>query len=285
MKFKFLRKPTVAAVVVGLSLTLHAFGQQPAGSGSTISADVTVMILDDGVTGLQWVGDQESGLEGLEKAELFLVSGTRSRKVEVPFGTQSRAFSYSGPREMTFYHQPVSPDPNDPKPSVAAQVQLPADADDVLLVFVTENFERQLFRILPIDLSSSDVEPNTMRITNFSGQTIAWSVESQRGMLPTRQTATIPIDKDAIRVQVQLAVFHEEADRWLRIFRRRYRPFPGERYECLLLPRSGGDVTVRFIRDKITSRQNMKEHGGYQLPVDEPPMPEPDQNEGPREAG
>lgn len=274
MKFRILDKPIVFLLMCSLGFACYASGQNAGAGGSVVSADVSVMIVDDGVTGLRWVGDQESGLEGKGRAELYLLSGERSRRIEVPFGTQSRAFRYSGPREMTFYHQPISLNPDAAEPSVAARVQLPVDSDDVLLVFVTENFDRQLFRILPIDLSASDVEPNSMRITNFSNQQIGWSVESERGVLAAGQMATVPIDKDAIRVQVQLAIYLEEAGRWLRVFRRRYRPFEGERYECLVLPGSSDGVSVRFIRDRISSRQHMRERGGYQAPIKEPPVTE-----------
>lgn len=242
-----------------------------------VSTTISTMILDDSITSLQWVGDDENAIEGKGFARLYAVSGARSRQVDVPFGSPSRPFNYSGSREITFYHEPISPDPNAPKPTVAARVRLPQDSDEVLLVFVTEDFDKQLFRVLPVDLSASDVEPGTLKITNMAGQPLAWNVADERGLLRPSSSVVVPLDLEVVRVRIQLAQYDDDADRWRRAFNRLFRPHDGERYECLVLPRPGSGgrtLLVRFITDTIETRQAINERGGRELPIDEPPMPE-----------
>ncbi len=245
--------------------------------GENVRVAISTMILDDGITGNLWAGDDERGVVGKEYADLFVVSGERSRSLQVPFGTPSRPFVYSGPRDVLFYHDPVSADLSVPRPSVAAQVRLPSGVSDVLLIFITEDFADQRFRIFPVDISSDVAAAGTLRLTNLSPQTIAWNLGEDRGQIQSGSSVVVQAPTDSFQTRIRLARYDEDAGRWRVAYNRIVRPQEGQRYDCLILPqpRTGGaGIMVRFVADTPSVRSSLVDRGGVSMPIVEPPDPD-----------
>ncbi len=265
MKMRF--NKSIILICGFLLLLVEALAQ------NTVEVAVTTMILDDGVTTEDWVGDSIAGVEGLGAANLFLVSGGRSRAIAVPFGSVSPAFVYRGPREMVFYHEPVSVIADAPPPSISANVTIPDGADEVLLIFFTDNLEQQRFRVLPIAMDASRAKPNSMRISNYTNQDLAWMFGSERGQLEAGESASASISNQSITSRIRIAQFDAEANRWRIVFNRILRPGRGQRYECFILPRpgrGGEGVMVRIFTDHVDQRNRTTERGGVPLRVEEP---------------
>lgn len=261
---------------VGFSFVLMALSLLSV-RGESVRVAISAMILDDGVTSHLWAGDDDRRIVGKQNADLFVLSGERSRAISIPFGAPGRPFVYSGPSEVVFYHEPVSPDPYAPRPSIAGAVTIPDDATDVLLIFVTENFDAQRFRIMVLDVSSDATDGGTFRITNLSRQTIAWNLGENTGMVTPGSSVLVDAPEDKFQTRIRLAQFDRPAEQWRIVYNRVLRPQPDQRYDCLILPRPGSDeegIMVCFIADTPQDRSAIVKRGGVDLPIVEPPEPD-----------
>lgn len=250
-------------VFVGL-----AVGSKAAVDGS-VSVTISTIILDEGRTSGLWTGDGRVETHGA--ATMFLVSSERSREITIPFGTLSAPFQYTGSPVLNFFHRPLSPDPEDPLPDISASVRLPPNATDVLLVFVTDDFDGQTFRVVPLDISASAAPNNSIRIINFTGFPVAWNLFGDSGTLkPTGMTLLRHGSKEGL-YRLQFASFCRDSDEWRVRYNRRLRIIPDRRFEMILIPRPGGDgsFSVKVIRDFVEHRQRLSAEEDRELPIRE----------------
>lgn len=231
---------------------------------------LSALIVDDGVTGKYYIGndDSERGpiLPEVPSVPLFFMSDDTPRWMEVPFGNLSGLFVYRGPDELVFYHQPPSPDPDVPRPSVAARAALPDGMDNIVLLFFTENFDERRYRIIPLDDSEEAFPRNTLRIYNFSAVPVAIELGEERQQIAPRSLGFVPVATTGSYERLRMARYAEADSRWILDFSRRMRMREGTRATYLIFPRQGdsrGRVTVRKIDDPLVLRmRGMVASGG-----------------------
>lgn len=237
----------------------------------TVSVMISAIILDEGRTTGLWTGDGRSESHGA--ATLFLRSGEVSRELSVPFGTLSAPFHYSGPPVLRFFRRPLSPDPEDPLPEVTASVRLPSNASDVLLIFVTDDFDSQSFRIVPLDISPRAAPNNSIRIINFTGVPVAWNFAGKSGELTPGSMTLARVDEKSGLHRLQFASFCPDVNDWRVRYNRRLRIIPDRRFEMILIPRPGdsSNFAVTVIRDFVSYRQRLSAQDDRELPIHEAP--------------
>lgn len=265
MKFKALVRQIISCclLVVPLISALPAFGQQ-----GTVSVTISTTILNDGKTTGMWTGDGRTEEYGV--ATLFLFSGGKSRELAVPFGTLSAPFRYVGPSLLQFYKRPLSPDPKDPLPEVMSSVQLPAGASEVLLVFVTEDFASQRFRIIPLDISPDAAPNNSIRIINFTGFPVLWNLDGESGQLTSGSAILVETGDKRGYHRLQFASLSSKTNSWRIRYNRRINIVPNRRFDMILIP-SGADnnLSVRVLRDFVNYRRNLAAKEDRELPIRE----------------
>lgn len=265
-----------------LSISLMFSNGFAAVAEETVSPMISTIILDEGRTTGSWMGDGR--IESHGAATLFLRSGENSREITVPFGSLSAPFRYSGPPLLNFFHRPLSPDPEDPLPDVSASVRLPANASDVLLIFVTDDFDSQSFRIVPLDISPDAAPNNSIRIINFTGVPVAWNFAGESGNLNPGSMTLVRINEKSGLHRLQLASFCPDMDDWRIRYNRRLRIIPDRRFEMILIPRPGdsSNFAVTVIRDFVEYRRRLSAEDDRELPIHEAAPDAPVSIRGPR---
>ncbi len=240
---------------------------------------LSALIVDDGVTAEFYIGNDDSE-QGPIRPEVpsvpfFFLSDDIPRRIDIPFANLSELFTYRALDEVVFYHQPPSPDPDIPRPSVAARARLPDNLDNIVLLFFTENFGERRYRIIPLDDSEKAFPKNTLRIYNFSEVPVAVELGEQRQQIAPRSMEFVPVATTGKYARLRMARYNETDERWILDFSRRMRMRDGTRATYLIFPRKGsttGRINVRKIDDPLELRMKRLAHTGGE--PEEVPMPE-----------
>lgn len=272
------RATLLAAVCIVAFVGLEGVAaDEAAGSRSYV---ISGIIVNDGRFAEQYFGNEDAGIPAVEVVPLYYVSGDRVIEMGVPFGAMSSLHRYVGPQELVFYHSPPSLEPGDPKPTEGARVKLPADSAEVVLLFFTENFERRLYRVVPLSTSGRDFPTNAIRIYNFSSIPLSYNLEGKTQVLKPNALSTISLDPKETYQRLRVAQYDEEVDRWRPVFDRHLQVVDGLRSILLVLPRPGSDgrrLMTRFISENYNLQlrnlqredERTKEEQGDAANVDE----------------
>ncbi len=249
-----MRPPTMKILLVFLlllSASLNATGESSTAKfANDIQVVVSAMILDDGVTTALWVGDDDAEIEGASEVTLYLPSARGNQALVVPFGRLSDPVGYKGSRHLKFFKSPEL-DEGDRQTPVAS-ITLPEEIEEVLLVFVTDDFAAGAFRVLAFGLDEANAASESLRLINLSSLRLAWNLGEQEGVIRPLAVTQVSYADEGSRVRLRFARYIEEEGRWHVQYDRPLRLRPNRRYECIIIPRSGpdgGNFLVRIIAD------------------------------------
>jgi hypothetical protein len=243
----------VFAVIV-VSVAAAAEAAEAVYAPRTLSA----MIVHDGRFSEDYFGDEHAGVAAVEEVPFYIQSGETVVEMRVPFGHLSQLHRYRGPTQVDFYHSRPSLDPDVPRPSVGASVRLPPGSGDVILLFFTEDFDRRLYRVVPMDGSNRDFPENSLRILNLSQVPVAYELDRRQGQVSSNSSTVVNLDVAEPFQQFRLAGYDDEGERWRPIFDRYLQVLDGYRSTFLIMPRPGSDgsrLIVRAVQDNHRLRQ------------------------------
>lgn len=263
-------KNLLVQIIASLVLLVPLIAQETAQPQRTLS----MVIIDDGVNTVNYVGDSDAGIPETPYVPLYFLSNDTPRQVNAPFTNLSPFFHYRGPDTLTFYLSPPSPDPQAPKPPVAGTVTLPHGMTDIILLLVTENFADRRFRIIPIDESSSTFPENSIRLFNLSSLDVAFEIGGQRDSVAANTMKSVQVQSDEPFKRIRIGRFDQAANQWRLAYNRYTRILDGHRSTYLILNRPFGhsnQLFVQRIHDPVQLRTtNLRQTGGEPEEVDPP---------------
>lgn len=211
---------------------------------------ISAMILDDGVTTPLWVGDDDAEIKGAFEATVYLPSVEGHLALVVPFGRLSDPVHYRGSRNLKFFNTPAGGD--DDRPPPVAAITLPEGIEEVLLVFVTDDFTAGTFRVLAFGLDEKNAAPESLRLINLSPLRLAWNLGGQQGVIEPLAVTQVSYIEEVGRVRLRFAAYNAAEESWNVQYNRLLRLRRDRRYECIILPRpssAGEGFLVRIIAD------------------------------------
>ncbi len=222
------------------------------------SHTLSVSIVDDGINSIYYLGQEDEGIPPTPSIPLYVVSNNEPMLVDVPFASLSSIVRYQGPSKLTFYRSPPSPDPDAPLPPIAGTVQLPQTSSETVLLFFTEDFATRKYRILALNDSLASFPENSLRIFNFSSNTVAVELDGQHKSLSSNASHIVPLDISNSYQRLKIARYDDNASRWRLALNRSIRVRDGTRSTYLIFNRPGqgdGRIMIRRINDPVQLRQ------------------------------
>lgn len=218
-----------------------------------VRADLTAMIFDGGRDALRWTGDDGAGIRGVGGAVLHYSSGGEWSRIRVPFAVPSKDFRYEGPEVLRFYSRAwTEEDEQGPPPEPKAEVRLPSGSSRVLLLFLTRDFEKRIFDVVPVDYGVAAFPANHIRVLNLSSLRIACRIGEETAFVEPRASAVIPLAAADLRTRLRILQREGDEGKWKETTDRLIRHYEGQRYDCFVLPPANPGtprLVIRIVTD------------------------------------
>lgn len=230
-----------------------------------VRADLTAMIFDDGRDALRWTGDDGAGIEGVGGAVLHYSSGGEWSRIRVPFAVPSKDFHYEGPEVLRFYSRAwTEEDEQGPPPEPKAEVRLPPGSSRVLLLFLTRDFEKRIFDVVPVDYGVAGFPTNHIRVLNLSTLRIACRIGEETAFVEPRASAVIPLAAADLRTRLRILQREGDKGKWQETTDRLIRHYEGQRYDCFVLPPANPGsprLMIRIVTDGTVASADRQSPG------------------------